>query len=431
MKKPVTRVLSIILAAVLLTQVVPLHGMITASAAPATQQTQAPSAPDVPQEPSRHVSEEVSMRTADAKLFNNEDGSGTAYVYPNNIHFEDENGDWQEYDNTLVDHGDFYAPKASNLGIAMPGVLGGENAIALKSDQFGLSLGVPGANSEAIVPDLAGLEQAVLQNVLKDVDFSQVKPADISSDEATPVSFFNEQFSAVRNQESVIYYLNAFSGADLEYTILSDQVKENIIVNEKSDKYVYNFTLDLQNLIAVAQNERAIHLFDAQTGDLKAKIEAPYATDAAGEMNTETITLALSGNALTVTADAKWMNAKERQFPVALDPTYSFVVDEFGMANASVNDKLQRNNPLSFQLNVGTRKGFTDILNNNVGVVNKNRSFLRFEMPALPQDAVVTNATLMLDDNATPSWAKMLYWLAEYLELDWAVFGADLLYYFL
>jgi len=430
MKKYFLKPLAVLLAVVMLTQVAPLHGVIKASAAaPAAQLSDVPSAPDAYGEPSRHVSEDVSLRTADSKIFNNEDGSSTAYVYPQAVHFEDKNGDWQEYDNTLVKQGDFYAPRASDFDIALPAVLGGNKAIKMKYGPQGFTLGVPGAAAEAVVPDLDELEMMALQDVLKDVDLSGAQEGDFDPD-SFPVAFLNQQMSAVRNLESVIYYPDAFPGAHLEYTILPEQIKENIYVVEKQKKYVYSYTLDLQNLVAVQKDDRTIELFCAQTGDLRVKIEAPYAVDAAGEMNAQALTLKLKGDTLTVTADRKWMNAKERKFPVTLDPSYQFSVNENTMACVSVNDKLGRTGDLSFQLNVGSRKGFTGLLG-NVGEKNVNRSYLRFEMPELPNDSVITNATLLLDDNATPAWAKLLYWLVDFLGADYAQDLTDLVYKFM
>jgi RHS repeat-associated protein len=429
MKKHFVRSLSVVLAVILLTQVAPLGGMFTASAASAPQLSDVPSAPDATQEPLRHINEEVSLRTADSKVFNNEDGSGTAYVYPQNIHFADENGDWQEYDNTLVRQGDFYTPKASDFDISLPNVLGGSKAVTMNYDQFGFALGVPEANAEAIVPDLDELQTLVLQDILKDVDLSEATEEDFDLN-SFPVEFLNQQMSAARNLESVIYYPNAFPGAHLEYTVLPEQIKENIYVMEKQDKYIYSYTLDLQNLVSVQKDERTIELFDSQSGDLKLKIKAPFAVDANGETNTQAITLTLDKNSLTVTADSDWMNAPERVFPVTLDPTYQFSVNENTMANVSVNNKIGRSGDLSFKLNVGGRKGFTGLLN-NTGAENLNRTFLRFETPELPNDSVVTNATLMLDDNATPAWAKLLYWLVDFLGPDYATLPMDIWYYFM
>ena len=429
MKKYFTKPIAFILAVVMLMQVVPMHGFANEStAAPIEQLSDVPSASGVYQEPSLHIREDVSLRTVDSKVFENEDGSGSAYVYPQAVHFEDGNGGLQEYDNTLVKQGDFFAPKASGLDIAMPAVLGGDKAITMSDGRFGFSLGVPGANSEAIVPDLNELEMIVLQEMLKDVDLSEATEEDINLDSFS-VEYFNQQMSSVRNLESVIYYPDAFPGAHLEYTVLPEKIKENIYVMEKQKKYVYSYTLDLKNLVAVQQDERTIHLFCSLTGDLRVTIEAPFAVDAAGEMNTQALTLALDENVLTVTADKKWMNAKEREFPVTLDPTFSFSVNTQTMANVSVNNKIGRSGDLSFKVNVGSRKGFTGLLG-NTGVENKNRSFLRFEMPELPNDAVVTNATLMLDDNATPAWAKMLYWLLDFMGPEFATDLVDWIYYF-
>ena len=299
MKKQILRYLSIVLVMVLLTQIAPLNGIIPAVAAPLPQLTEVPSNPDMPQEASRHVSEEVSLRTADTRHFRNEDGSFTVYTYPEIIHFEDENGDWQEIDNTLVRQGDFYVPKASNLDVSLPGVLG-ENMVTVRSGRFGISLGVPGANSEAVVPDLNFLQQAMIGYFLQDAELDPDAGNAEFEMEDFSAEMLNQQMSTVRNLQSVVYYFDAFEGAHLEYVISPDGIKENIVVVGPKDAYVYEFRLELDNLIAVQQTPRLIRLHCSVSGTLQASIEAPFAVDAAGAKNYLALTIELDGNALTL-----------------------------------------------------------------------------------------------------------------------------------
>jgi hypothetical protein len=130
MKKLLIRTLSVILTVTLLTQVAPLSG-IRASAASATStaqsvvRTQALKDVDAPalsdqQNSAVSVSEDTSLRTVDTKHFLNEDGSYSAMVYPQPVHYLDSNGDWIEIDNSLIDNGGYYAPKSSGATVMRP-----------------------------------------------------------------------------------------------------------------------------------------------------------------------------------------------------------------------------------------------------------------------------------------------------------------------
>lgn len=156
LKKWTLKAISLVLIATLLVVGQPLHGFVPARAFvfPMTQLDDLPETPDGFTPVSRHVSEMTELRTADSRHFRNEDGTFTAYVYPEVIHFQDADGNWIDIDNTLVRNGDFYTPRASGMDVQFPAVLGGEHAITMRSGQHGFSLGVPGANAQAIVPDL-------------------------------------------------------------------------------------------------------------------------------------------------------------------------------------------------------------------------------------------------------------------------------------
>ncbi|MCL2447263.1 MAG: hypothetical protein FWD06_10905, partial [Oscillospiraceae bacterium] len=423
MKKIALKVVSIILVAALLVVGQPLHGFVPARAFvfPVTQLDELPGTPEMPTQVSRHVSEIVERRTADSRHFRNEDGTYTAYVYPQVIHFQDADGNWQEIDNTLVRQGDFYVPRASGMDVQFPAIMG-ENEITMHSGQHGFSLGVPNANSEAVVVDLNMLQLALMAALVEELDFGEAQDIDLSNlnnaasvdFEDLPVEWFNQQMTTARNLQSIVYYMDVWPGAHLEYVLSADGLKENIIVPEPKAQYVYEFSLNLYNLDAVQHNERTIRLYCAQRGTPVMTIEAPFARDAAGVENTRALTLQLSGNTLTLTADAAWMNAPEREFPVVLDPTYFFVADLDRIVQVRVNN--QR----------GTNYGVRGFFNQNMYVgsrasnsasdgIFRSRGYIRFEMPQMPQDAAVVNASMLLDDNSSPWWVRMFNILMPFI----------------
>jgi len=413
LKKYVIRPLAVMLAVVLLVQAQPLHGFVSTRAFvfPMTTLDSLPETPDMPSVVSRHVSELVELRTADSRHFRNEDGTFTAYVYSEIIHFQDADGNWVEIDNTLVRQGDFYTPRASGLNVQFPAVLG-ENGIHMHNGRHGFSLGVPGANSEAIVPDLMLMQWAMMAELMEALDFENMPSFDAGTPSMTgleelPAQWHNQEMATARNLQSMVYYFDVWPGAHLEYILSADGLKENIIVPEPKEQYVYDFTLNLYGLDAVQHNERTIVLYCDFDGTPQMVIEAPFARDAAGVENTRALTISLDGNTLTLTADAAWMNAPTREFPVVLDPTYLFVADLDRIIQVRVNN--QR----------GTNFGWQGLFNPNMFVGSNadmvSRGYIRFQMPQMPQNAAVVHASMMLDDNSSPWWVRMVNGLIPFL----------------
>ena len=400
------RTLSILLATLLISQVIPAN--LVVSAAPvAPQIPNATSVPDESQEPVIHQKEDTTLRDATTKHFRNKDGSYSAMTYPQPVHFQDPNGDWQEIDNTLVDTGASYVPKANGFNVSLPKKLDQSSLMTMFDAGIGLAVGVPGASSESQALNTE------LQQELSQTEGLQSQVLDSSIEKIDMEAISSVNMTKVKNQQSVVYYPNAFLGADLECSLQSDKLKENVIVHEKQDEYVYKFSVSLKNLVPVVRSDGSIQLNNAETGQPQYLIEAPYAEDANGAVTEDALTLTLVGNTLTLTADPKWMNAKERAFPVSLDPTYSKIYDAYDIMDAVVS----KNHGIWSEVKSEAQKKY------KVGVTGKGdvyRSYLQFDLPSLPGDAMITNAQLMLDDNTNLSsglerWVKLVMLMNTHL----------------
>lgn len=125
--------------------------------------------------------------------------------------------------------------------------------------------------------------------------------------------------------QSKMRFQDVSENVDLQYTVDSDRVKENIIVKQKGEHYEYNFEVALQNLsVGISEDKKTLQLIDQNSGKVQFYIPSPFMTDAAGaysdlvyyeiaEQNENTLSL-------KVIADGAWMNAQERVFPVVIDP---------------------------------------------------------------------------------------------------------------
>ena len=65
-----------------------------------------------------NIFELTDMRTASAKYFRLDDGSFYLAQYDTDIHYIDENGDWQDIDNTLIPSGSEFSTKNAKIKFA-------------------------------------------------------------------------------------------------------------------------------------------------------------------------------------------------------------------------------------------------------------------------------------------------------------------------
>lgn len=131
------------------------------------------------------------------------------------------------------------------------------------------------------------------------------------------------QMSA-KNISSSVIYKNIQDGIDLQYVTSGSNLKENIIVNQTRDEYQFSFEIKAQNL-AIKQENNTIVLYDSTTNKKIYEMPAMYMVDAGGEQS-DAITYTLTQKnkkkyTLTITADAAWINANERELPVVIDPS--------------------------------------------------------------------------------------------------------------
>lgn len=130
-----------------------------------------------------------------------------------------------------------------------------------------------------------------------------------------------EIIGAVRSEDK-IGYRGVFDGAALEYTLGGETVKEDIIISDRAQSYIYTFELDTE--LALERDGEGLVLRDGEQDVFM--LPAPYMTDADGARSSSvhySFERRDGGYTLTVTADSEWINAEERAFPVTVDPTVS------------------------------------------------------------------------------------------------------------
>ncbi|MEU8527092.1 DNRLRE domain-containing protein [Streptomyces sp. NPDC048629] len=132
---------------------------------------------------------------------------------------------------------------------------------------------------------------------------------------------------------STVTYPNALpGGTDLSYQVGPGRVKENIVLARKPAGPVsFTFTLDAGGLTPKARKDGSVEFYGeakhpvlvippAFMTDARKDADSPYG-HASSDKVAQTLTRSGKGWRLTVTPDAKWLAAPERQYPVTVDPT--------------------------------------------------------------------------------------------------------------
>lgn len=173
------------------------------------------------------------MRTADTKYVRMSDGTYKALIYSGAVHELDENGKYVEIDNSLSATLSDYESGNARVKFAKK-VTGNERIFKLKKDSYQIAVALEYAEK--------GTNISVLNDGKEEIKA------------ATKL----EEISTLSKITSSVSYKDILEGVDLEYVLAGENLKENIIVKEAAESYVYTFALSLNGLTARLTNEGAV-----------------------------------------------------------------------------------------------------------------------------------------------------------------------------
>ncbi|MFC8421082.1 DNRLRE domain-containing protein [Streptomyces sp. NPDC057236] len=195
---------------------------------------------------------------------------------------------------------------------------------------------------------------------------------------------------------STVTYEDAIDGADLAYEVGAGRVKENIVLDERpSGPVEFTFTLDVDGLTPKQGGDGSIRFFGESADpvlvipagfmtDSKKDASSPYGTEYSTAVE-QRLTKAGDGWTLTVTPDAKWLAAKERRYPVTVDPTIEIAPTPTTAQDVMISsDGPASNYDDNWRLSVG---------NTTTG---SSRALLRFPLSGIPAGTRVDSADLKL-----------------------------------
>ncbi len=307
----------------------------------------------------KDIIEMTDMRTASVKYFRLEDGSYYAAQYDSAVHYQDENGDWQDIDNTLAVLGSEITTSNAKIKFAKK-TTGNSSLFTLHDGNRKLTLSLDGT-AKKIAGEITNYE----------TEFGE---------DATKL----QKMTTLDKINASVIYRDILPGVDLEYVVTGLNIKENIIVKERAENYSYSFTMQLNNLTATLNEKGEIIISESSSDEAVYIIPAPVMWDA-NNVTSDKATMSLTdhGNGkytLVVTADSDWINAEKRAYPVTIDPPIYTDVD---------SDVLD--------LDFSQTSSSPFVTSTSLYVGNTWRAYWKLEtLPSLPASAYIVDAQFAL-----------------------------------
>ena len=171
----------------------------------------------------KEAQEITSKRTAYSKVFDNGNGTYTAYSNAAPIHYITNDG-WKEIDNTLSEESeDYFQNKENSFKVLIPKKFSLDNKkqvpILLKNDKLDMSISL----NELVIPDIStdttGDSYAEINNDVYDV-----------SDESDFPSALEDTF---KKTSSITVYKEVAKDLDFSISVHNSSITESLIVNAK------------------------------------------------------------------------------------------------------------------------------------------------------------------------------------------------------
>lgn len=321
------------------------------------------------------IGEDISRRESNVKHYIMSDHSIMAVTYSQPVHYE-ENGEWVDIDNTLSledatdsDDVDGYSNESNDIKVKFAKKADSKKLITIKKDKYSLSWGYESDNKNN-----------------KNVD-SKIKEKKQNDNQ----SQYDNYVSGTRS-DSVVYE-NVDENISLEYSIISNSIKENIIVNAKSDDYTYAFNMKAQNVYLEINDDGSITALSNDANEAVFEIPAPFMYDAENRISPDVRYELTEENGhkykLTVIADTNWINSDETTFPVVIDP---YITTEKSRDDIDTTFVASSSNYSSQNLSAMTLLS----IGWDTSSYGKTRTLLKFDLPTLNKGDMVIGANLLV-----------------------------------
>ena len=314
------------------------------------------------------IGEIVEKRERNVKHFLKDDMTYEAAVYPSPIHYL-ENGKWEDVDNTLADDKDedgedILHNKKNDYKIKFAKKTKSKKLVKIQKENY------------EIVWNVEGVEDSTASTVAENKSYS-----------------INKKDDDIRNLKKVtskVEYKDIFPYIDLEYQVKPEELKENIVINQKSEinKFIYN--IETKKLTAKLLEDNSVVFYDEKDQSKEVfKIDPPFMFDANLEESRDikvVLEESKKGYTLSIIPNEEWIEKSDRKYPITIDPivrTSPNIKDILDNHVSSANSKQNFVNDQYLKVGYGSSIGTT-------------RSYLKFTIPKLQSADLVTSAYLYL-----------------------------------
>ena len=290
------------------------------------------------------VGEDITRRTSNEKHFRKADGSFVQISYDEPVHYE-ENGKWEEIDNTLVekkrtDGSKYLTNKASDVDVELPTSSAVQSPVKISHNGYSLSWNLK--NQLAVSPEIKQPE------VLEREELSHQKEASVVSTQSMlskqeQIVQENEKKVQLKNKHSAAIYPDMLPGTDIQYDVQSNGVKESIILDKLPSDKSYTFHMVAPDMSATLEDDNSVSFYAKDKNEPEFIIKTPYMFDD-NNCVSENIGVSLkqtsTGWDYTITPDRAWLSNAARKYPVTIDPSvevtdYEGVTDSISIYNGN------------------------------------------------------------------------------------------------
>lgn len=360
------------------------------------------------------IEEVVANRTEYTKEFVMSNGLHMAAVYDNAVHYQ-ENGQWEEIDNTLklasTRSGNVYTNTSGSWQVSFPQSLTGNNGITISKDEYTLSFRMSGElhkasdgtvlmNTDENVESASESDIGILETLGTEENLSLSQPA-VSTDAVIHTDDQSDVYADAQYEETVVdtlhaklEYADVYNNTDIIYELNSNLVKESVVINQfDATLYGYTYLLDVGEMVPVLNDNGEIELYDASHENVVMLMPAPYLVDNAGEYNYDVQIMLdeMDGTyVLTYLLPRDWISDENREWPVVLDP----IVCATATSGNTRDQAVYSDTYLSYTKGV--------IQCGNYGSWGVGRIYLKYnELPVLSSSDVIVSANVTLYTSTT------------------------------
>lgn len=256
------------------------------------------------------ITELTEKRDKFTKVYLHADGTQTAFVSSEPLHYEQE-GEWLDIDNTLqettVSGQDVLTNTDNEYNVELPQELDSNSEIKISNGGHSLSFSIGEVESTVAVQQEAAPMLMALD------------------EEEAPAKTTIEEYAQeeLENKVSKVTYPSVAPNVDIEYAVHPEKLKENIILNQKPDSGTsFTFHIEAAGLNGVKNDNNSISFLSGSEEVFR--IAAPFMFDSANVYSSEIeVTLAPdenNGYTLTYIPSAAWLEDSTRTYPVTIDP---------------------------------------------------------------------------------------------------------------